>query len=61
MTRRIIRIGQIVPSSNTTMETEVPEFLNSMERATQGHRILISFISHANEACAAGRIGHYGR
>ena len=27
MTKRIIRVGQIVPSSNTTMEAEVPEFL----------------------------------
>jgi len=26
---RLIRIGQIVPSSNTTMETEIPELLNS--------------------------------
>jgi maleate isomerase len=25
--RRVIRVGQIVPSSNTTMETEVPMFL----------------------------------
>lgn len=29
MTTRIYRIGQIVPSSNTTMETEVPAFLNA--------------------------------
>jgi maleate isomerase len=28
MTKRIIRVGQIVPSSNTTMETEVPAFLD---------------------------------
>ena len=28
MTKRMFRIGQIVPSSNTTMETEVPAFLN---------------------------------
>ncbi|MDB5917730.1 MAG: hypothetical protein JWR40_1964 [Massilia sp.] len=27
-TKRIYRIGQIVPSSNTTMETEVPRMLN---------------------------------
>lgn len=27
MTKRTVRVGQIVPSSNTTMETEVPEFL----------------------------------
>lgn len=25
--RRVVRVGQIVPSSNTTMETEVPAFL----------------------------------
>lgn len=29
MSKRILRIGQIVPSSNTTMETEVPAFLNA--------------------------------
>lgn len=29
MTRHVYRIGQIVPSSNTTMETEVPAFLNA--------------------------------
>lgn len=29
MTQRVYRIGQIVPSSNTTMETEVPAFLNA--------------------------------
>lgn len=28
MKRSLFRIGQIVPSSNTTMETEVPAFLN---------------------------------
>lgn len=28
MTRSLFRIGQIVPSSNTTMETEIPKFLN---------------------------------
>src|SRR3970040_1335607 len=32
MTNRAIRIGQIVPSSNTTMETEVPAIV----RARQG-------------------------
>ena len=29
MDQRIYRIGQIVPSSNTTMETEIPSMLNS--------------------------------
>src|SRR5258706_15811302 len=29
MTQRIYRIGQIVPSSNTTMETEVPALLHA--------------------------------
>ena len=29
MPKKIYRIGQIVPSSNTTMETEVPAFLNA--------------------------------
>jgi maleate isomerase len=31
MAARIIRIGQIVPSSNTTMETEIPEMLRARE------------------------------
>ena len=29
---RILRIGQIVPSSNTTMETEIPAMLRARER-----------------------------
>src|SRR5438105_8637063 len=29
---RLIRIGQIVPSSNTTMETEVPAMLRAREQ-----------------------------
>src|SRR5215831_8849975 len=29
MTQKIYRIGQIVPSSNTTMETEIPAMLNA--------------------------------
>jgi maleate isomerase len=29
MTNRLYRIGQIVPSSNTTMETEIPAMLNA--------------------------------
>lgn len=32
MTARIYRIGQIVPSSNTTMETEVPAMLRAREQ-----------------------------
>ena len=31
MSRRVIRVGQIVPSSNTTMETEVPKFFRLFE------------------------------
>jgi len=31
MTARIFRIGQIVPSSNTTMETEIPAMLRARE------------------------------
>src|SRR5947207_14002654 len=31
MERRSFRIGQIVPSSNTTMETEIPAMLRSRE------------------------------
>lgn len=33
MTHRVYRIGQIVPSSNTTMETEVPAMLEAHARA----------------------------
>ncbi len=33
MERRVYRIGQIVPSSNTTMETEIPAMLHSREAA----------------------------
>src|ERR1041384_962452 len=29
---RIVRIGQIVPSSNTTMETEIPAMLRAREQ-----------------------------
>ncbi|KAA0575181.1 Asp/Glu racemase [Azospirillum sp. B21] len=36
MKRRTIRIGQIVPSSNTTMETEVPAFLRAYAANTDG-------------------------
>ena len=32
MDKRIYRIGQIVPSSNTTMETEIPAILHARER-----------------------------
>ena len=31
MTGRLIRVGQIVPSSNTTMETEIPAMLRARE------------------------------
>jgi maleate isomerase len=37
MQQRIYRIGQIVPSSNTTMETEIPAMLRARE-AIRGHR-----------------------
>jgi maleate isomerase len=36
MTKRMIRIGQIVPSSNTTMETEIPAILRARELAGIG-------------------------
>lgn len=41
---RIYRIGQIVPSSNTTMETEVPAFLNRYAAARKG----IGFTFHSS-------------
>lgn len=41
---RIYRIGQIVPSSNTTMETEVPAFLNRHAAARSG----IGFTYHSS-------------
>ena len=36
MARKIVRIGQIVPSSNTTMETEIPAILRARELAAFG-------------------------
>lgn len=36
MSKRIIRIGQIVPSSNTTMETEIPAIFGARESAGLG-------------------------
>lgn len=36
MTKRYYRIGQIVPSSNTTMETEIPAMLRACEVAKPG-------------------------
>jgi maleate isomerase len=36
MARKIVRIGQIVPSSNTTMETEIPAILRAREQAGLG-------------------------
>lgn len=44
MTVRTYRIGQIVPSSNTTMETEVPAFLNRYAAAKGG----IDFTFHSS-------------
>ncbi|MGE4324480.1 MAG: Asp/Glu racemase [Pseudodonghicola sp.] len=44
MTARTYRIGQIVPSSNTTMETEVPAFLNAFARGRDD----IRFTFHAS-------------
>lgn len=37
MSKRIVRIGQIVPSSNTTMETEIPALLRAREAAGIGN------------------------
>jgi maleate isomerase len=34
MSQRSYRIGQIVPSSNTTMETEIPALLRALERVS---------------------------
>lgn len=36
MAKRMVRIGQIVPSSNTTMETEIPAILRAREAAGFG-------------------------
>lgn len=38
MTTRTYRIGQIVPSSNTTMETEIPAMLRARELVRPGER-----------------------
>lgn len=45
MSKRIIRIGQIVPSSNTTMETEIPAILRAREAAGVGKE---SFTFHSS-------------
>lgn len=44
MNRRTIRVGQIVPSSNTTMETEVPKFFRMFE----GSRDDVEFTFHSS-------------
>jgi maleate isomerase len=44
MTPRNHRIGQIVPSSNTTMETEIPAFLNGWAQARED----VGFTFHAS-------------
>ena len=44
MTRRLYRIGQIVPSSNTTMETEVPAFLDAYAAGRED----VSFTFHSS-------------
>src|SRR5437868_2583242 len=38
MSSRTFRIGQIVPSSNTTMETEIPAMLNARQREIPDER-----------------------
>ena len=43
MDPKLFRIGQIVPSSNTTMETEIPEFLRAF--AAQNADVAFSFHS----------------
>jgi maleate isomerase len=43
--QRIVRIGQIVPSSNTTMETEIPAILRGRELAGIGDE---SFTFHSS-------------
>jgi maleate isomerase len=48
MTRKIVRIGQIVPSSNTTMETEVPAILRAREQAGIGDE---AFTFHSSRMC----------
>jgi maleate isomerase len=39
--RAMHRIGLIVPSSNTTMETEVPSLLRERERERPGDRFAV--------------------
>lgn len=43
MTKKTFRIGQIVPSSNTTMETEIPKFLTAFAQTRED----IEFTFHA--------------
>ena len=61
MTKTLYRIGQIVPSSNTTMETEIPAMLRARE-AIEAERVgdgLDVDVVHemAHDAQAAADVG----
>ena len=48
MPKRTYRIGQIVPSSNTTMETEIPAMLRARE-AIEPERFTFLSLIHISE------------
>ncbi len=56
---RTYRIGQIVPSSNTTMETEIPAMLR-VEGNHQAGAFHVSLESHAYEARRERRVSFNG-
>ena len=59
MAARMYRIGQIVPSSNTTMETEIPAMLRAREtvheerhdrgRERRKWEIAVTWVEHQSE------------
>ena len=53
------RIGLIVPSSNVTMETEIPALLRARE-AIFSDRFYFSCLKNAHEECIQRRVGTHG-
>ena len=61
MPKRIVRIGQIVPSSNTTMETEIPAILRARElRRNRPESFHLPLQPDADEEGHQGRTGGDG-
>ncbi|MEZ5913253.1 MAG: hypothetical protein R3D84_14415 [Paracoccaceae bacterium] len=56
---KTLKIGQIVPSSNLTMEREIPAMLRARE-AQFPERFSFPFQPHAHEESDKGRAGGHG-